>query len=83
MRWYLTISNRNKATKIPSAQPARVKSVTIKVIGEGEATGIENIHVITEGNAYVNQGIYNLQGCRLSVNQLISIYIENSKNCRK
>ena len=38
MRWYLTISNRNKATETPSAQPARVKSVTIKVVGEGEAT---------------------------------------------
>ena len=52
MRWYLTISNRNKATETPSAQPARVKSVTIKVVGEGEATGIENIHVITEGNLF-------------------------------
>lgn len=79
MRWYLTISNRNKATEAPSAQPARVKSVTIKVVGEGEATGIENIHVITEGNAYVNQGIYDLQGRRLSAEPAHGIYIKNGK----
>ena len=79
MRWYLTISNRNKATETPSAQPARVKSVTIKVVGEGEATGIENIHVITEGNAYVNQGIYDLQGRRLSAEPAHGIYIKNGK----
>ena len=79
MRWYLTISNRNKATETPSAQPARVKSVTIKVVGEGEATGIENIHVITEGNAYVNQGIYDLQGRRLSAEPAHGIYIMNGK----
>ena len=79
MRWYLTISNRNKATETPSAQPARVKSGTIKVVGEGEATGIENIHVITEGNAYVNQGIYDLQGRRLSAEPAHGIYIKNGK----
>ena len=79
MRWYLTISNRNKATETPSAQPARVKSVTIKVVGEGEATGIENIHVITEGNAHVNQGIYDLQGRRLSAEPAHGIYIKNGK----
>ena len=79
MRWYLTISNRNKATETPSAQPARVKSVTIKVVGEGEATGIENIHVITDGNAYVNQGIYDLQGRRLSAEPAHGIYIKNGK----
>lgn len=79
MRWYLTINNRNKATETPSAQPARVKSVTIKVVGEGEATGIENIHVITEGNAYVNQGIYDLQGRRLSAEPAHGIYIKNGK----
>lgn len=79
MRWYLTISNRNKATETPSAQPARVRSVTIKVVGEGEATGIENIHVITEGNASANQGIYDLQGRRLSAEPAHGIYIKNGK----
>lgn len=79
MRWYLTISNRNKATEASPAQSARVRSVTIKVVGEGEATGIENIHVITDGNASANQGIYDLQGRRLSAEPAHGIYIKNGK----
>ena len=83
MRWYLTICDRNKATETSSAQSARVSSIQIKVVGEGEATGIENIHVITDGNVSVNQGIYDLQGRRLSAEPAHGVYIKNGKKIIK
>lgn len=83
MRWYLTICDRNKATETSSAYSARVRSVQIKVVGEGEATGIENIHVITDGNVSVNQGIYDLQGRRLSAEPAHGVYIKNGKKIIK
>lgn len=83
MRWYLTICDRNKATETSSAQSARVSSIQIKVVGEGEATGIEDIHVITDGNVYVNHGIYDLQGRRLSAEPAHGVYIKNGKKIIK
>ena len=80
MRWYLTICNRNKATETPSAHVSRVK---IKVVGEGEATGIEEIYVITDGDVSVKQGIYDLQGRRLSAEPAHGVYIKNGKKIIK
>lgn len=59
MRWYLTIENRGGTTYTPSA--ALAKPMSIRLIGEGETTGIEDVEVISspasDRNAYETYSI--------------------------
>ena len=48
----------------------------IYVIGEGYATGIENVNAAEE---HIQQGIYDLQGRKLSQEPESGIYIKDGK----
>lgn len=77
-RWYLKATDRYEGLLTPSAQLSRI---AIRVIGEGSATGIEEIHVTTDyGTANGGkQGIYDLQGRKLDQEPKSGIYIKNGK----
>lgn len=76
-RWYLTITNRN-ASSAPQAAMAR--DIRIKVIGEGTATGINDLRVLTsKGTNAPQSGIYDMQGRRLNAEPAHGIYIKNGK----
>lgn len=65
MRWYITIENRGGTTYTPSA--AFAKPMSIRLIGEGETTGIEDVEVISspasDRNAYE---IYSIAGVKFA-----------------
>ena len=77
-RWYLKATDRTGGSIAPTAQLSRIG---IRVIGDGEATGIEDIHVTTDyGTANGGkQGIYDLQGRKLDKEPESGIYIKNGK----
>ena len=76
-RWYLTITDRN-ASSTPQASMAR--DIRIKVIGEGTATGINDLRVLTSKGINAPQsGIYDLQGRKMNVAPAHGIYIKNGK----
>lgn len=77
-RWYLKATDRYEGLLNPTAQLSRI---AIRVIGEGSATGIEDIHVTTDyGTANGGkQGIYDLQGRKLDQEPEGGIYIKNGK----
>lgn len=76
-RWYLTITNRNTSST-PQASMAR--DIRIKVIGEGTATGINDLRVLTsKGTNAPQSGIYDMQGRRLNAEPAHGIYIKNGK----
>ena len=76
-RWYLTITNRNTSST-PQASMAR--DIRIKVIGEGTATGINDLRVLTsKGTNAPQSGIYDMQGRRLNAEPAYGIYIKNGK----
>lgn len=76
-RWYLSITDRN-ASSAPQAAMAR--DIRIKMIGEGAATGINDLRVITsQGGNATQGGIYDLQGRKMSVTPAHGIYIKNGK----
>ena len=77
-RWYLKATDRYEGLLNPTAQLSRI---AIRVIGEGSATGIEDIHVTTDyGTANGGkQGIYDLQGRKLDQEPESGIYIKNGK----
>lgn len=52
------------------------KTMPIYVIGEGYATGIENVNIEKE---HTQQGIYDLQGRKLSHEPDSGIYIKDGK----
>ena len=83
MRWYLAVRDRNGSGHTTSQQAARVRSIRLNVIGSGEATGIEDIQVITDGQTSSSQGIYDLQGRRLDAEPAHGIYIKNGKKIIK
>ena len=83
MRWYLAIKDRNGSGHTTSQQAARVRSIRLNVIGSGEATGIEDIQVITGSQASSRQGIYDLQGRRLDAEPAHGVYIKNGKKIIK
>lgn len=64
MRWYLTIENRWSLTSTPSA--AFAKPMSIQVIGEDEATGIENIRVVSTPVDSKASSIYSVTGVKLA-----------------
>lgn len=55
------------------------KTMPIYVIGEGYATGIEDIHVISDEDESGKQGIFDLQGRQLNAEPTHGIYIKNGK----
>lgn len=77
-RWYLNASNREGSLLNPSVQLSRI---AIHVIGGDETTGIDGIYVKTdtEDVSSSSQGIYDLQGRKLSVEPTSGIYIKDGK----
>ena len=56
-----------------------LRSISINVIGDsdGDVTGIDDIHVVTEKATSVREGIFDLQGRRLNSEPTNGIYIKN------
>ena len=77
-RWYLSATDR---TSTPVEPASMLRSISINVIGDGEATGIEDIHVNTESGADAsgNTGIYDLQGRKINSEPTKGMYIKNGK----
>ena len=77
-RWYLSATDR---TSTPVESATMLRSISIKVIGDGEATGIENIQVNTESGAAAlsGTGIYDLQGRKINSEPTKGMYIKNGK----
>lgn len=77
-RWYLNASNREGSLLNPSVQLSRI---AIHVIGGGETTDIDGIYVKTdtEDVSSSRQGIYDLQGRKLSEEPTSGIYIKDGK----
>ena len=77
-RWYLSATDRNSTSVEPATM---LRSISIKVIGDGEATGIEDIHVNTESGADASgvTGIYDLQGRKINSEPTKGMYIKNGK----
>ena len=77
-RWYLSATDR---TSTPVEPASMLRSISINVIGDGEATGIEDIHVNTESGAVASgsTGIYDLQGRKINSEPTKGMYIKNGK----
>ena len=77
-RWYLSATDRPSTPVEPASM---LRSISIKVIGDGEATGIEDIHVNTElgADASGSTGIYDLQGRKINSEPTKGMYIKNGK----
>lgn len=77
-RWYLSATDR---TSTPVETASMLRSISINVIGDGEATGIEDIHVNTESGADASgsTGIYDLQGRKIISEPTKGMYIKNGK----
>lgn len=77
-RWYLSATDR---TSTPVEPASMLRSISINVIGDGEATGIEDIHVNTESGADASgsTGIYDLQGRKINSEPTKGMYIKNGK----
>lgn len=77
-RWYLSATDR---TSTPVETASMLRSISIHVIGDGEATGIEDIHVNTESGAAAlsGTGIYDLQGRKINSEPTKGMYIKNGK----
>ena len=77
-RWYLSATDRPSTPVEPATM---LRSISINVIGDGEATGIEDIHVNTESGADASgsTGIYDLQGRKINSELTKGMYIKNGK----
>ena len=77
-RWYLNASDRTGSELNPSVQLSRI---AIHVIGGDETTDIDGIYVKTdtEDVSSSRQGIYDLQGRKLSEEPTSGIYIKDGK----
>lgn len=75
--WYMNVKIRKNpfgGADEPLSSDAKV--MPIYVIGEGYATGIENVNAAKE---HIQQGIYDLQGRKLSQEPASGIYIKDGK----
>ena len=78
-RWYLSVASRGTIIdNEPGSASPRV--ISLSVIGEGEATGIEEIGIISHTTASSHSGLYDLQGRRLNHEPALGIYIHNGRN---
>ena len=77
-RWYLSVASRSTIIddELGSASP---RVISLSVIGEGEATGIEEIGIISHTTASGHSGLYDLQGRRLNHEPAHGIYIHNGR----
>ena len=73
-RWFLSATDRPGGS---SSQASMLRSISISVVGDGDVTGIEDIHVVTEKVAPSRQGVFDLQGRRLNNEPARGIYIKN------
>ena len=76
--WYLSTTDRSGSQLAPTAQQSRI---AIHVIGGDETTGIDGIYVKTDTKdvSSSRQGIYDLQGRKLSEEPTSGIYIKDGK----
>ena len=75
--WYMNVKIRqNPFGGADEPLSSDAKTMPIYVIGEGYATGIENINIEKE---HTQQGIYDLQGRKLSQEPESGIYIKDGK----
>ena len=81
--WYLTVTNRPNLYDVDTPLTSAAKAFSIRVIGDGEATGIEDIHVVSDEGENGKQGIFDLQGRKLDAEPTHGIYIKNGKKCVK
>ena len=77
--WYLTVTNRPNAYDVDTPLTSAAKAISIRVIGDGEATGIEDIHVVSDEGENGKQGIFDLQGRKLDAEPTHGIYIKNGE----
>lgn len=77
--WYLTVTNRPNAYDVDTPLTSAAKAISISVIGDGEATGIEDIHVVSDEGENGKQGIFDLQGRKLDAEPTHGIYIKNGE----
>ena len=77
-RWYLSVASRDAIIdNEPGSASPRV--ISVSVIGEGEATGIDEIGIISHTTASGQSGLYDLQGRRLNHEPAHGIYIHNGR----
>ena len=77
-RWYLSVAPRGTIIdNEPGSASPRV--ISVSVIGEGEATGIDEIGIISHTTASDHSGLYDLQGRRLNHEPVHGIYIHNGR----
>lgn len=75
--WYMNVTIReNPFGGADEPLSSDAKTMPIYVIGEGYATGIENVNTAEE---HILHGIYDLQGRKLSQEPEIGIYIKDGK----
>lgn len=75
--WYMNVTIReNPFGGADEPLSSDAKAMPIYVIGEGYATGIENVNAAEE---HTQQGIYDLQGRKLSQEPESGIYIKDGK----
>ena len=77
-RWYLTATDRDGGS---DTQMASMRSIAIEVVGEGTATGIDDIYVTTDtaDGLSSRHGIYDLQGRKLNEEPASGVYIKDGK----
>lgn len=75
-RWYLSAEDRAGSS---TSSFAMLRSISINVIGDsdGDVTGIEDVHVVTEKATSARDGIFDLQGRRLNSEPTKGMYIKN------
>ncbi|MCI7315365.1 MAG: hypothetical protein MR516_03775 [Bacteroidales bacterium] len=77
-RWYLSVASRDAIIdNEPGSASPRV--ISVSVIGEGEATGIDEIGIISHTTASGHSGLYDMQGRRLNHEPAHGIYIHNGR----
>lgn len=75
--WYMNVTIReNPFGGADEPLSSDAKTMPIYVIGEGYATGIENVNAAEE---HIQQGIYDLQGRKLNQEPESGIYIKDGK----
>ena len=75
--WYMNVTIReNPFGGVDEPLSSDAKAMPIYVIGEGYATGIENVNAAKK---HIQQGIYDLQGRKLNQEPESGIYIRDGK----
>ena len=78
--WYLSVASRGTIIdEEPGSASLSPRVISLSVIGEGEATGIEEIGIISHTTASSHSGLYDLQGRRLNHEPAHGIYIHNGR----